>query len=60
MQVTRDGQHGRNASGGSYWQWLDKAHLALQVPGAQERNLAPKDAKGLLYNIVYDTIIWYE
>ncbi|CAE7752391.1 pks3 [Symbiodinium microadriaticum] len=31
MQVTRDGQHGRNASGGSYWQWLDKAYLALQA-----------------------------
>ncbi|CAE7307165.1 pks3, partial [Symbiodinium sp. CCMP2456] len=31
VKVTRDGQHGRNASGGSYWQWLDKAHLALQA-----------------------------
>lgn len=31
VKVTRDGQHGRNASGGSYWQWLDKAYLALQA-----------------------------
>lgn len=28
-QVTKDGNHGRNAKGGTYWQWLNKAHLAI-------------------------------
>ncbi|CAJ1433826.1 unnamed protein product [Effrenium voratum] len=39
VKVTKDGSHGRNAKGGSYWQWLDKSHLALaaasQLPRAR-------------------------
>jgi len=39
VKVTKDGDHGRNAKGGSYSQWLDKAHLAImaasKVPGVR-------------------------
>lgn len=39
VKVTKDGSHGQKAKSGSYWQWLDKAHIAIlaasQVPGVR-------------------------
>ncbi|CAK9082246.1 unnamed protein product [Durusdinium trenchii] len=39
VKVTKDGNHGRNAKGGTYWQWLNKAHLAIlaasDMPGVR-------------------------
>merc|ERR1719362_1222706 len=29
VKVSQDNRHGRNAGGGSYWKWLNKAHLAI-------------------------------